>query len=169
MIDHWPVDHRVCIDQMHQDDQQSSVAECSQPHMVECTEAVDSSNSTKLVGVQSTPLTSHLLEEWIAYHIKSLLSTLISSGGKIASVLPTQVIIDIHGQKIILITDPVLYEEGLHNGKCVGLPDCVARHRGHLTCLDVHPTTVMIDNAPTVIGLLLLPASINSDILVCCS
>ena len=152
---------------MHHDDRhQSLVAECSQPHMIECSEAVDTGSSSELVGLQSAT-TSQIHNEWIAFSIKSLLSLLINNGGQITSVLPTMVTIDIHGQKFILTSDPAYYEKCLRSGKHDGLPDCVARYRDYLTAPGVHSTTMMIDNAPTVVGLLLLPTSINNNILVC--
>ena len=152
---------------MHHDDhRQSLVAECSQPHTVECSEAVNTGSSSELAGLQSTT-NSRLHEELVACHIQSLLlSLLINSGGQITSVLPNQVTIDVHRQKIILTSDRAFFEECLHNGKRVGLPDCVASLRDYLTGRDVHSTAMMIDNTPTVIGLVLLPTSISDNILV---
>ena len=126
--------------------------------MVECSEAADTGTSSELVGLQSTT-SSQLHNEWIADYIKSLMSLLFSNGGQITSLLPTRVTIDINGQKIILTSDPGFYQMCLRHSKSVGPPDCVAICRDYLTAPGVHSTIVMIDNAPTVVGLLLLPVT----------
>ena len=140
-------------------------AVCSQPHMVECTEAVDTSGPSELVQSQSsTMLQSH--KELIAKYIE-LLSSMISRGGQITSVSPTQVTIVIHGQKLVLTTDNSFYKECLRKGDGVTFPSFVARHRDYLTAWNIPYTATMINNTPTVVALLLLPPSSDDSTLVC--
>ena len=141
-------------------------AVCSQPHMVECTEAVDTRGPSELVQSQSsTMLQSH--KELIAKYIEFLLSSMIASGGQITSVSPTQVTIVIHGQKLVLTTDNSFYKECLRKGDGVTFPNFVARYRDYLTAWNIPFTATMINNTPTVVALLLLPPSSDDSTLVC--
>ena len=133
------------------------VAQCTQPHNVmdKCHEAVDTGNSTKLVlpGI-TNPL--FIDKELIADHIRSLLSSM-KSGGHVKS---TQVIINIHGQAIVIVLtqDNAFYEDCLRKGGSIELPDYVEICRDLLSSSGIPSAmrVLMIDNQPTIVGLVLL-------------
>ena len=142
---------------MHQDNSLPLVAQCSQPHniMDKCSEAVDASNSTELV-IPGTTNPSFLDKELIANHIKLLLSSLKNVG----DIKSTQVIINVHGQTIVIILtqDNAFYEDRLRKGRSIELPDYVASCHDYLSSRGVPSAmhALMINNEPTIVGLVLL-------------
>lgn len=159
-MDHQQHDQSVRDYQMCQGERYDSPAvACSQPHMVECSEAVDTSNSTELVGLPSTT-NPQFNDTELA--IRSLLAPLmIYSGGQIESVSSSRVIIKIDRQTIVIVftQDTAVYEDCLQRSKGIELPDCVAKCQNYLATLNVPSAAVMIHNVPTIVGLVLLPTS----------
>lgn len=150
-------DQQLSQSEMRQDDNLPLVAQCSQPHNIvdECSEAVDTSNSTELV-IPGTTNPLSLDKELIANHIKSLLSSL-RNGGDVKS---AQAIINVHGRIVVIILtqDNAFYEDCLHKGRSIELPDYIASCRDYLSSRGIPSAAhaLMIDNQPTIVGLVLL-------------
>ena len=140
--------------------------------MVECSEAVDTSDATELVGLSSStddPLVYD--KESVTNLMRLLWSSLIRSGGRAKLLSPNKWIIDIHGKTMIIVLtkDLAVYSKHLHKS-ANRVPECVARWRNHLMSLGVSSITTMMHDIPTIIAFggvsVLLPTSSN-NYLVC--
>ena len=169
MVDHQQCNQDVPLDQICH---QLSLAACSQPRVVQCSEAVDTGDLTELAGLPtstSDPLVHE--KESVTNLMGLLLSSMISGGGRAELLSTNQWIIKIHGQTLIIVLTKniAIYSKHLRKSADV-VPECVAGWRNHLMSLGVSSTTTMMHDIPTIIAFggvsVLLPTSSN-NYLVC--
>jgi len=132
---------------------QSSSVDVLQPNMVECREEVGTSDTQELAVSQNTSLVRNKALV-LNPNKMSLLSLIMNDGGQIRSLSPSQLIIDIDGQTMVIIftQDMALYNKHVKLPEHARLSEHVARWRTYLINWDVSSTALMISNVPTIIA-----------------